>query len=513
MMLTPRRAVIELDTRERYETDVPYTLCVNGISVQDTRVVRTISGLLPGQTNQVVIERDGRREELALETPQESVTLNVRAMNAAGDGVHDDTAAIQAAIAACPPGGRVLIPEGTYCVTSLFLKDHLILELAKGAVLRGSKNRRDVPVLPGIVQCYNEEDELNLGTWEGNPLDCFAALITGIGVKNTVICGEGTIDGNASEQDWWQDDRAKILAFRPRSIFLNRCEHVFIEGITITNSPSWTIHPYFTKDISILNVRLENPWDSPNTDGIDPESVNGLTIAGVYFSLGDDCIAIKSGKAYMGKKYAEPSQNISIRHCYMRNGQGAVSIGSENSGGVYHVRAESCVFDNTDRGLRIKTRRGRGKNAVVEDIVFDNIEMDNVRTPVVVNCFYNCCDPDRHTEYVRTKEPLPVDERTPSVHKLEFRHIQCTNCHVAAAFVYGLPENPIDCIELEDFHVTYAQNPIAMEPAMMDDIDEESTWLGACFHNVERLVLRDVTIGPECREPLVTENIKELIKE
>lgn len=60
--------------------------------------------------------------------------------------------------------------------------------------------------------------------------------------------------------------------------------------------PSWCIHPCFCSDLGIYDVEIINPEDSPNTDGINPESCEDVEIAGCHFSLGDDCIAIKSGK-------------------------------------------------------------------------------------------------------------------------------------------------------------------------------------------------------------------------
>ena len=83
------------------------------------------------------------------------------------------------------------------------------------------------------------------------------------------------------------------------------------------------------------------------------------------------------------------------------------------------MTVKDCLFLHTDRGLRIKTRRGRGKDAVLDEIIFENIRMDHVMTPFVVNCFYYC-DPDGHTDYVQTKEALPVDERTPEIRNLAF---------------------------------------------------------------------------------------------
>lgn len=124
------------------------------------------------------------------------------------------------------------------------------------------------------------------------------------------------------------------------------------------------------------------------------------------FSLGDDCIAVKSGKIYMGKKYKTPSENIHIRQCLMENGHGAVTVGSEMAGGVKNLVVEECRFYDTDRGLRIKTRRGRGKDAVLDQIIFRKIDMDQVMTPFVINCFY-FCDPDGKTEFVQSREKMP----------------------------------------------------------------------------------------------------------
>jgi polygalacturonase len=197
----------------------------------------------------------------------------------------------------------------------------------------------------------------------------------------------------------------------------------------------------------------------------------------------------------------------------MKNGHGAVSIGSENSGGVYHLRVSDCVFEHTDRGLRIKTRRGRGEKAVVEDVCFEHIRMDNVRTPIVVNCYYNCCDPDRHSEYVRCKAPLPVDAGTPSVRGLRFANMECENCHVAAAFVYGLPERKIDRMELENVRFTYAEHPVPMEPAMMDGADENTVRQGLYFNNVHLLKLKSVTVSGCDGEPLTALNVDEIRKE
>jgi hypothetical protein len=62
--------------------------------------------------------------------PNYPVGINAKDYGAVGDGVADDTAAINAAIAACPVGQAVLIPAGTYRITDR-------LPINKSIVVRG----------------------------------------------------------------------------------------------------------------------------------------------------------------------------------------------------------------------------------------------------------------------------------------------------------------------------------------------------------------------------------------
>lgn len=510
---TARCVTIEIEDGSIFETEGQYEIYINDVLYETTnRVITSIYGLKPDTLYRIRVVKETQEAGTEVRTDWEFVTLDVRDFGAKGDGVQDDTRFIQAAVMACPKDGRVLIPAGIYRIGSLFLKDNLRLELDKGAVLSAMTDRSEFPVFPGLIQGYDEESEYNLGTWEGNPLPMFSAIITGVNVRNVVLYGQGMIEGNASyaEDNWWFDAKKKRIAFRPRMIFLNHCENVTVQGITVQNSPSWNIHPYFSDHLRFIDLRVLNPKDSPNTDGLDPESCRDVEIVGIYFSLGDDCIALKSGKIYMGAKYKTPCEDVVIRQCCMRDGHGSITIGSEMAGGVKNLTVKDCLFLHTDRGLRIKTRRGRGKDAVIDGILFENIKMDHVMTPFVINCFY-FCDPDGHTEYVRTKDALPVDERTPDIRTLVFHRIEATNCHVAAAFMYGLPEQKIRKVIMEHIHVTYADVPKRDVPAMMDGL-EPCAKMGIFADNIEQLTLRDVTIEGQEGEAYLLKHIDRLDK-
>ncbi len=494
IMHTARSASIEIKDGGRHFTRRPYTVKLNGgIYGTTEQTITSLFGLKP-DTEYLAEVFDGEEKlgEVSFQTDYEYVTLDVTKFGAKGDGEQDDTHFIQAAVLACPKDGRVYIPAGTYRITSLFLKSHLKLELAQGAELKAFTDREKFPVFPGLIQTYDEQDEYNLGTWEGNPLPMFSGIICGVGVEDVVIYGEGVVNGNASKEDWWKDPKVKNIAFRPRLFFLSGCKDVTLQGVKFCNSPSWTLHPYFSDNLKFVGVSVENPADSPNTDGLDPESCKNVEILGVRFSLGDDCIAVKSGKIYMGRKFKRPSENIYIRQCLMENGHGAVTLGSEMAGGVVNLTVEDCIFRHTDRGLRIKTRRGRGKDAILSNIRFSNLTLDHVMTPLVVNAFY-FCDPDGKTQYVQSREAYPVDERTPSIKKMVFENMECTNCHVAAGYFDGLPEQKIEEIVMKNISISYAENPKFDKPAMSDGV-RMSSRRGLFARNVAKLTLENVKI-------------------
>ena len=252
------------------------------------------------------------------------------------------------------------------------------------------------------------------------------------------------------------------------------------------------------------------PKDSPNTDAIDPESCNGVDIIGCRFSVGDDCIAIKSGKIELGMQFKKGADNHTIRNCLMEFGHGAVTLGSESAAGARDLSVSQCYFRETDRGLRIKTRRGRGKYCDITGVVFDNIIMDGVVTPVVINMWYNCCDPDRESEYVWSREALPVDDRTPHLGTFLFQNLECTGAHAAACWVDGLPEMPIDEVTFRNVRVAFASDAQPAIPAMQN-FSVPQCRLGFYFDNVRYVGMENVTLSGAEGEKLIAKHCGDVV--
>jgi polygalacturonase len=390
----------------------------------------------------------------------------------------DATARIQAAIdfTAASGGGTVFFPAGTYCVGTLWMRSHITLYLDAGATLLGIPDLAHYP--------------LWTSQWEGpNSPPSFTGLIAGENLENIAITGRGKIDGNGSL--WWDLNRRKQLDHFPsRLIRLVNCRNVLIENIEIINSGAWAVVPVACDNVTLARLSIINPPDSPNTDGIDIDSCSNVHISECHIDVGDDCIAIKSGKEEDLRANPQPCENVTITNCTMHRGHSAVAFGSETTGGVRNIVISNCIFSGTDRGVRFKTRRGRG--GVIEDVFASNIVMDCVGCPIVANLFYGCGAWD--TPRVTDRSLWPVDASTPQVRRLHFSNISAKGAKSAAIFFLGLPEMPISDIFFKDISISLdPHNTLAEAPDMGPDF-EEYCRAGIIIQHAASVRLRDVEI-------------------
>ena len=361
-------------------------------------------------------------------------------------------------------GGTLFFPAGKYLTGAIKLKSNITIELEAGATLLFSDNFDDY--LPFVEMRH-----------EGIMMKSFSPLIYAVDAENITIKGEGKIDGQGKK--WWDEffkiyvdlgkngvrdlnkyqpmwDNANDVKtlyaetnqdyissmqrrfFRPPFIQPIRCKNIRIEGITIVNSPFWTVNPEFCENVTIDRVTINNPL-SPNTDGINPESCKYVHISNCHISVGDDCITLKSGRDLQGRKLNAPNENITITNCTMLAGHGGVVIGSEMSAGVKKVVISNCVFDGTDRGIRIKSTRGRG--GVVEDIQISNIVMKNIQEEAII------------MDMLYTKMPVePVSERTPIFRNINISNVTGSDVMIPIK-IRGLEESPISNITFTNINI------------------------------------------------------------
>ncbi len=402
---------------------------------------------------------------------------SVKEFGAVGDGYSYDGKALQAAVDAVSKagGGEVVLPPGAYVSGSLFLRDGVVLRLEEGASLVGSSDVRDYPIVEG--------------RWEGATRRMHASLVHAQSVRNSGITGKGTIDGRGEK--WWELHRAKSLLFpRPRLIAFEDCEDIVLSDFRAKDSPSWTVNPVRSHNVVISRLVITNPPDSPNTDGIDPDSCENVEISDCFVSVGDDCIAIKAGSENESAGKRASCDRIRISGCVLERGHGGVVVGSEMSGGIRDVVVTDCVFRGTDRGIRMKSRRGRG--GLVEDFHASGIKMYDVDCPFAINLRYHCGargDPE-----VADLASRPFGPRTPVFRRLSFEYIEARNSGLAAAWIDGLAESPVEDVLFSNITIEMGGGGLP-RPAEMSDWAPPLARAGFYAFDVRRLRLDTLHIS------------------
>jgi polygalacturonase len=392
---------------------------------------------------------------------------------AVGDGITDNTEAFGRAIrAASVTRGTVLVPGGTYVCATVFLLDGVTLHISEDAVLLGNTDHGMYPMIEGV---------------EGFTRQCHFGIIAALGVRDISVVGGGRID--ARGECWWKSVPDDYV--RPRTLTFIHCENVLIEDIQITNSPCWTVHPICCDGVTVRGVSIVNPQDSPNTDGINPESCSGVLIENCHIDVGDDCVTLKSGTETDLLLRSRPCKNITVRGCTMKHGHGGVVIGSEMSGGVSDVTIRDCSFIGTERGIRIKTRRYRG--GYVRNINVENVVMENVGAAITLNGYYRCGTYTQPREVLFDPAPRPINDMTPVVEQINIRGIRARGTLGVGIYMYGLPEMPISDVSISDTELEVVGSADGF-PAVTAYERELSRGEGVFLENVQNVRFNDLVL-------------------
>jgi polygalacturonase len=395
--------------------------------------------------------------------------FNVTKFGAVGNGTTDCTIAFKKAVDKCNAsgGGRVVVPKGIYLTGAIHLKSNVNLYVSKDATIKFSTDpKKYLPVV--------------FARWEGVECMNYSPLIYAYEQENIAVTGEGILDGQGANDNWWSwkgnkssgwkegkpnqnNARNKLVEMSEKNIpvaervfgegsFLRpnffepyKCKNVLVQGVTFKDSPMWFLNPVLCTNVSILGATVEG--QGPNNDGCDPESCTDVLIKDCYFSNGDDCIAIKSGRNGDGRRVNVPCENIIVQGCKMKNGHGGVVIGSEMSGGVRNVYAENDTMDspNLDRVLRIKTNATRG--GFVENVFMRNIKVGQVAEAVVKIDFYY--------------EEGDAGNFTPTLQNVEVKNVECNKSQFGV-WIRAYDHSPATNVHIENctFNNVAEQNVI-----------------------------------------------------
>ncbi|MBE0699392.1 MAG: right-handed parallel beta-helix repeat-containing protein [Anaerolineaceae bacterium] len=377
-------------------------------------------------------------------------TYNVLDYGAVADGKISSTQAINRAIEACASagGGTVVVPPGAFLSGPVILRSNVTFHLEAGAILLASANLEDYP---------HERDGANMESVR-------VGLVTARHAENVSITGKGIIDGSGyhfvvpktrhtgpdfnprftRQGEDFQHPRFGTqhgpwthTGDRPGSVVcFFECRNVHIQGVTIANSPTWTVHINHCEIVTIHGVRIHSMGSDrrvPNDDGIDLRFSRRVHISDCDFEVGDDCVAVFS------------SQEIVVTNCTMRSRSAGVRIGYDE------CDIRDCVFSNlvihSNRGLNI-CLRGEGN---IENILFQNIVM---HTALVSGHWWGKAEPVHISTGHLRDDGKPLGR---------IRHVRFANIVAeseAGILISGCPESPIEDVRFDSIRLLVKNSPL-----------------------------------------------------
>jgi len=271
-----------------------------------------------------------------------------------GDGETMNTDAIQALIdrVSSNGGGSIYFPPGVFLTGTFRIKDNTNIHLAPGATILGSPDRKDY-----TNQC----------------------LVYAQDAENISITGQGTINGNG--ESFWRKFYRKNLTeeemrknmWRPgRLSQFVRCRDLLLEGITMENSPAWTIHPVDCERVRISGISILNgvyEEDGPNTDGINPDGCSNVIISDCYLRCGDDCIVVKITDRPGGNKVC---RDIVVTNCVLQTTETALKVGTETHGSFSNITFSNCVVYDSGCCFGLWMRDG----GIIDGVSVTNVTMN-----------------------------------------------------------------------------------------------------------------------------------------
>jgi polygalacturonase len=382
----------------------------------------------------------GAGMSLGADVAQSAKRYVITYQGAIGDGKTLNTTAIQTIIdrASSEGGGVVVVSKGTFLTGAIFLKQGVNLQIDKDGVLKGTTDPNDYPAVKT--------------RWEGVETERRAALLSAIDLNGVEVAGEGTIDGSGDE--WIRlSNELKVQRGlaptarmpvpspgRPKLICFQNCRKVRIAGVSLLNSASWGLHILYCEDVVAENLNSRAAHTIPNSDGIDVDSSRRVRISNCDIDSNDDCISLKAGRDADGLRVNKPSEDILVEKCLWRFGHAGVAIGSETSGSIRNVEVRDCTAgDGNQAPIRFKSTASRG--GVVENIIYKNIAMHNVRRAFEFNLLYGGANANN--------PPSPVLVRIRNV-----QLINITGDAKNAGIMYGLPDSPITNVKFESCKIT-----------------------------------------------------------
>ncbi len=364
---------------------------------------------------------------------------NVRDFGSVGDGIHDDTVAVQQAIDECAAhgGGQVLVPAGTYQCGPFALRGSINLHLEPGAT----------------IQAIVDWDRFRPFSAFGENTSEGTVWIRADDAEDVSITGGGTIDGRGvafmkdeehTHYNYYFDGTEDL---RPQLMQLRCCRRVRLHGVTLRDSAHWGVHLIGCDDVALSDLRILNNLKVRNADGIDIDSSRNVRIANCRIESGDDSICLKSRREFA---HLGPTEHVLITNCSLVSTSCAIKLGSENVAGIRNVVGANITITESNRGIAVQSR----DEGFVEDVTFSNALIETRRfgdvwwgeaEPISITAAMR--DQTEQKRFTGSVPPTPGPVR-----RIHFSNIFCRGEN--GVFVSGCEHSRPQEIDFSRVHVT-----------------------------------------------------------
>ncbi|WJX67528.1 galacturonan 1,4-alpha-galacturonidase [Trifolium repens] len=312
---------------------------------------------------------------------------------------------------------KIVIPSGTYKLNAIDVKGPC-------------KAPIEIQV-DGTIQAPANQDEIKgADQW-----------VKFMYVDHLTLSGKGVFDGQGANV--WKEKRggpAWSGGKKSNKVFMNFgfnfLNNTFIRNITSKDSKNFHVMVFSCHNITFDGFTITAPRDSPNTDGIHMGKSTDVKILNTNIGTGDDCVSVGDG-----------TKNLTVQNVNCGPGHG-ISIGSlgkfTTEENVEGVLVKNCTLTETDNGVRVKTWPNEPATLTISDLHFEDIIMNNVRNPVIIDqeyCPWNQCN---------KKVPSKI-----KITKVSFKNIQGTSGTAEGVTFICSSGVPCDGVELNNVDLTF----------------------------------------------------------
>ncbi len=344
--------------------------------------------------------------------PQEP-RLEATAYGAVGDGITDNTLALQKAIRDTPAGGILHISKGVYLTGTLFLHSYMTLELDEDAVLM-AVNNSSAFVKPNYV-VTGGTPYLGLLQLEGDeqgPIENVVirgGTIDGYGWKEDLLQEENTPEADAVTQDVLDHtgllSKSEVQAAMRRGasyekgnstrsslVVIHHGKDIFLKNTVLRNASAHMVEATQVDQLSIQEVRMEgrHSGDGLHWDGV------GLLTQNLVMERMQQGIVVLAGHP-VGSSVTEQwnAYNLQIHHS-------RVGIVFTNTGNTWiqHMYLQGLTMEDVLLAMRVRETTTIGGG--IRDIVVRDTQLRGIAQQIDIGNRRNS-----PTEWIHTTvEPL-----------------------------------------------------------------------------------------------------------